>query len=141
MALAVIKELKIEGAFHVVGIAKKDEKKGEPDDKIYMPGRINPVNFSRDKDALFILLRIRDEAHRFAISFHRQTRGRNAVRSVMDDIPGIGKKRKQMLVKHFGSIKKIRAATQEELSGLPGVGTKLAETIKTVLDREKPTDL
>ncbi len=59
----------------------------------------------------------------------------------MDDIPGIGKKRKQMLVKHFGSIKKIRAATQEELSRLPGVGTKLAETIKTVLDREKPTDL
>ncbi|MDM8518019.1 excinuclease ABC subunit UvrC [Desulfobacterales bacterium HSG16] len=139
MALAVMKELKIEDVFSVVGIAKKDEKKGEPDDKIYMPGRINPVNFGKDKDALFFLMRIRDESHRFAITFHRQTRGRQAVRSILDEIPGIGKKRKKMLIRHFGSIKKIRAAAQEELSRLPGIGTELAETIKTTLDREKPT--
>ncbi len=133
IALSVIKELKLEGKFEIIGIAKKDEKKGETADKIYKPGRLNPVNFGREGDLLLFLQRIRDEAHRFAISYHRKRRSAASIRSVLDTVPGIGKKRKQTLLKHFGSIKKIRAATLEELSALPGMNYNTAKAVKSGL--------
>jgi len=129
IAVSVVKDLKIEGKFDIIGIAKKDEEKGEVQDKIYKPGRVNPVNFGKEGNLLLFLQRVRDEAHRFAISFHRKRRGKSSMRSVLDTIPGIGKKRKQILLKHFSSIKKIRAATVEELSAVPGMNRKAAEEV------------
>ncbi|MBT8351463.1 MAG: excinuclease ABC subunit C, partial [Deltaproteobacteria bacterium] len=101
----------------------------ELQDKIYKPGRVNPLNFGKESDLLLFLQRVRDEAHRFAVSFHRKRRGKAAIRSVLDTIPGIGKKRKQILLKYFKSIKKIRAATVEELIAVPGISRKSAEAV------------
>ena len=129
IAVSVVKDLKIEGRFDIIGIAKKNEKRGELQDKIYKPGRVNPVNFGKEGNLLLFLQRVRDEAHRFAISFHRKRRGKSAMRSVLDTIPGIGKKRKQILLKHFRSIKKIRAATIEEMTAVPGINRKSAEEV------------
>ncbi|NQT10447.1 MAG: excinuclease ABC subunit UvrC [Desulfobacteraceae bacterium] len=132
IAVTVIKELEIEGRFSIIGIAKKDKKRGEPTDKIYLPGRVNPVNFGREGDLLLFLQRIRDEAHRFAISFHRKRRGKASLHSVLDTIPSVGKKRKEILLKHFKSVKKIQAATIEELSALPGISHAVAKAVKSV---------
>jgi len=135
IALAVIKELNLAEEFEVVGIAKKDETKGETRDKIFKPARANPLNFGREEDLLLFLQRIRDEAHRFAISFHRKRRRKISLQSALDDIPGVGKKRKADLLQHFKSIKKIRAADLEEIAALPGFNRKLAETVLTVLNK------
>jgi excinuclease ABC subunit C len=133
IALAVIDDLELTGAFETLGIAKKDEKKGETSDKIFMPGRANPVSFGRDGDLLLFLQRIRDEAHRFAISFHRKRRQKVSLQSALDNIPGIGSKRKSILLQHFKSIKKIRAAEPDEISSLPGFNRKLAESVQKAL--------
>ena len=108
---------------------KKDEKRGEQQDKIFLPGRANPVQFGRDADLLLFLQHIRDEAHRFAIDFHRHRRKKKTLQSALDFIPGVGPRRKEQLLRHFKSVKKIREATVEELSGLPGISASLAETI------------
>ncbi len=137
IAVSVIKELNLAGRFEIIGIAKKDETKGETEDKIYKPGRANAVNFGREKDLLFFLQRIRDEAHRYAVSFHRSRRRASSMNSVLDTVPGIGKKRKQALLKHFGSIRNIREATLEEICTLPGMNSKAAEAVKeAVLELE-----
>ncbi len=131
IAVSVIRELNLEGKFEIIGIAKKDEKRGETEDKIFKPGQVNPVTFGKgEKDLLFFLQQIRDEAHKHAVSFHRDRRSETSLRSVLDEIPGIGKKRKQMLLKHFGTVANIRAASIEELSALPGMNRKAAEAIK-----------
>ena len=133
IALAVIEDLDLKGMFETVGIAKKDEKKGETSDKIFMPGRANPVSFGRDGDLLLFLQRIRNEAHRFAISFHRERRQKVSLQSALDNIPGIGKKKKAILLKHFKSVKNIRAAELDEISSLPGFNHKLAESVQKAL--------
>ena len=126
----ILNDLKLDRHFDLIGIAKKDENKGEKEDKIYQPGRSNPVNFGREGDLLFLLQRIRDEAHRFAVSFHRKQIRRKSVHSALDDIKGIGKKKKETLLKHFGSLKKIRAATHDELCALPGITAEIAKNVK-----------
>ena len=133
IAVAVVKDLNLMGAFEMIGIAKKDEKRGETQDKIFRPGRANPISFGREGDLLLFLQRIRDEAHRFAIRFHRKRRTKTAMGSVLDTIPGIGKKRKAMLFKHFKSVNNIRAASLEELTVLPGINRRLAEEIQRSL--------
>ena len=130
IAVAVLDQLGLAGRFTIAGIAKKDPEKKETTDKIYLPNRANPVNLGSDGRLLLLLQQIRDEAHRFAITFQRKQRTRATVRSVLDDISGVGPKRKAMLMKHFGSIKKIRAATVNELSELPGINPSMAEAIK-----------
>jgi excinuclease ABC subunit C len=134
IAVSVIKSLKIEQKFQIISIAKKNENKGETQDKIYKPGQVNPVNMGKGGELLLFLERIRNESHGLAISFHRKRRGKKFIRSALDSIPGVGKKRKAMLLKHFKSIKKIRAATLEELSALPGINRKVAEAIKNTLN-------
>jgi excinuclease ABC subunit C len=129
IALAVIKELALEGQFQIIAIAKKDEKKGETRDKIFMPGRTNPILFGKDADLLLFLQRIRDEAHRFAIIFHRKRRRKISLQSELDAIPGIGKKRKAILLKHFKSLKKILEANIDELNSLPGISHSTAEAV------------
>ncbi len=136
IALSVLEDLDLKDRFDVVGIAKKDEKKGESQDKVFKPARANPMNFGKETDLLLFLQRIRDEAHRFAITYHRKRRTKRALQSVLDDIAGVGPKRKAVLLKHFQSIKKIRAATLEELSGLPGFNRTLAESIQQALSEE-----
>ena len=133
IAVSVIESLKPEQTFQLISIAKKNESKGEKQDKIYKPGQVNPVNMGRGEELLLFLEKIRDKSHEFAISFHRQRRGKRFIRSALDSIPGVGKKRKATLLKHFKSIKKIRAATLEELSALPGINRNVAESVKNTL--------
>lgn len=130
IAVAVVGQLGLAGRFTIAGIAKKDAKKKETEDKIYLPNRANPVNLGADGRLLLLLQQIRDEAHRFAVTFQRKQRARKMVNSAFDGVAGVGPKRKRLLMKHFGSLKKIRAATEDELSRLPGINTALAEAIK-----------
>jgi excinuclease ABC subunit C len=80
---------------------------------------------------------VRDEAHRFAIAYHRQKRGKRMSTSALDAVPGLGEARKTALIKHFGSLKRLRAASIDEISGVPGVGRRTAEAIATALVTEK----
>jgi excinuclease ABC subunit C len=130
IACSVIASLGLEDQFDILGIAKKDEKKGEAHDKIFLPGRANPVSFGREGELLLFLQRIRDETHRFAISFHRRLRRVAALHSELDFIPGIGKKRKLALLKKFGGIAKMRDASIEELLSIPGMNRSAAEAVK-----------
>ncbi len=106
----------------VIGLAKRLEEVWVPDSEF-------PVILPRASQGLFMLQRIRDEAHRFAITFHRQKRGKSMTESVLDTVPGLGPARRKALVKHFGSVKKLRAATVAELQEVPGVGPALAAEI------------
>jgi excinuclease ABC subunit C len=134
IAVSVMASLKLEQTFQIISIAKKNENKGETQDKIYKPGQVNPVNMGRGGEPLLLLQRIRDKSHEFAISFHRQRRGIKSIRSALDSIPGVGKKRKAILLTHFKSIKKIRTATVEELTVLPGINRNIAESVKKALN-------
>jgi excinuclease ABC subunit C len=105
-----------------VGLAKRLEE-------IYFPDRPDPLSIARGSEALFVLQHIRDEAHRFAITYHRQRRARRALSSPLDEIPGVGPSRKRALMKRFGSLTKIRQAETAELAATPGVGPRLADEI------------
>ena len=133
MALAVIKELKIENRFMVAGLAKKNAAKGEEFDKIYIPGRSNPLNTRQAEKALYLLQQVRDEAHRFAITFQRNRREKRAGRSVLDHIPGIGPKKKKVLLTHFKGVTRMKAASAEEIAALPGMTAALAKTLVQAL--------
>jgi excinuclease ABC subunit C len=112
----------------VAGLAKRMEE-------VYLPGHADPIRIPRGEDALFLLQRVRDEAHRFAVSYHRTLRGRRMVDSILDGVPGIGPVRKRALLKHFGSLKKIREASVEELGDVvPG---PVAETLHGHLRGER----
>jgi excinuclease ABC subunit C len=139
IALAVTRELKLTEEFEIIGIAKKDETKGEPRDKIFKAGRANPLNFGKDEDLLLFLQRIRDEAHRFAISFHRKRRKKISLQSALDTIPGVGHKRKAALLRHFKSVKNIRAADPAEIGALPGFNHSVAESILKALGTSNRT--
>ena len=117
----------------VIAIAKKDPGRGEMQDKVFLPGRSNPVHFGRDGDLLLFLQRVRDEAHRYAVGFHRRRRRVTTLASALDAVPGIGKARKAQLIAHFGSFEAVRAATLDELSALPGFNRRLAEAVKEKL--------
>ena len=135
IAVSVIESLRLEQTFQIISIAKKNEIKGEIQDKIYKPGQVNPVNMGRGGELLLFLEKIRDKSHEFAISFHRKRRGKRFLRSALDSSPCVGKKRKATLLTHFKSIKKIRAATVEELSSLPGMSRHVAESVKKTLNQ------
>jgi len=135
MAMAVLKNLGIENRFQVAGIAKKVTDKGEEQDKIYLPNRSNPVNFTNAQKALFLLQRLRDEAHRFAITFQRKRRSKRAELSILDGIPGIGPKRKQMLLEKYKGISKLKQASVKELASLPGMTLSAAQNIIKKFDR------
>ena len=135
IALAVVEELNLTGEFELIGIAKKDETKGEDRDKIFKPARANPLGFGREGDLLLFLQRIRDEAHRFAIAYHRKRRTKKTLQSALDSIPGVGKKRKATLLKHFKTIKNIRAADLDQICALPGFSRQVAEAVIKELNR------
>jgi excinuclease ABC subunit C len=129
VVVAVLTSLGLQSRLAVAAIAKKDDAKGETQDKIFIPGRQNPIAFGRETDLLLFLERIRDETHRFVIRYHRQQRNAKSLHSVLDEVPGVGPKRKALLMKHFGGVKKIRAATPEEIGALPGINAALARQI------------
>jgi len=110
----------------VVGLAKRLEE-------VWRPGRGDPVILARTSEGLYLLQRVRDEAHRFAIAHHRNRRSKTMVESVLDDVPGLGEVRRKVLLRHFGSLKKLRAASVEEIAQLPGFGRRTAESICVAL--------
>jgi len=135
IAMAVVRDLGLEGKFDVVGIAKKDERKGEKRDKIFKPGRANPLSFGREGDLLLFLQRVRDEAHRFAVTFHRRRRAKKSLQSALDTIPGVGPQKKATLLKHFETLNNIRTADLDEISSLPGFSRRTAESVLRALQR------
>jgi excinuclease ABC subunit C len=110
----------------IAALAKENEE-------LFVPGRPDPIVLPRDSQALFLVQRVRDEAHRFAVSFHRQRRSKTTFQSRLDEIPGIGPKRKQALLRHFGSVKGIREAATDDLLAVPGITRAVAEQIKAAL--------
>jgi excinuclease ABC subunit C len=98
-------------------------------ERVFLPGRKNPVMLNPNSAELFLLERLRDEAHRFAITYHQELRRKQTLRSVLEDIPGVGKKTKKDLLRHFGSLSKIRKASPEQLREVPGVGPQTADAI------------
>jgi excinuclease ABC subunit C len=133
VALAVLTDCELDRAFDTAAIAKKNLYAGEHQDKVFLPGRSNPVQFGRDEDLLLFLQRIRDEAHRWAVGFQRRRREGQALVSALDRIQGIGPKRKAQLLQHFGSPALIASASIEEIQSLPGIHATLARTIKEAL--------
>ncbi|NYD35406.1 excinuclease ABC subunit UvrC [Actinomycetospora corticicola] len=111
----------------VCGLAKRLEE-------VWLPGDEMPAILPRTSEALYLLQRIRDEAHRFAITYHRQKRSARMTASELDGVPGLGSTRKTALIKHFGSVKKLRAATVEEITEVPGVGKRTAEAVLQALN-------
>lgn len=105
-----------------------DDPEGSPE-RVFRVGDAEPVVFDAHSDALFLLQRLRDESHRFALSFHRKQRKLRALTSPLDGIPGVGKKRRLALLWHFGSLRRVKAASQEQLAGCPGINSHLAAAI------------
>lgn len=123
-ALEVLEEFELRDAIPIVGLAKREEE-------IFLPDQPTPVILPRKSQGLFLVQRVRDEAHRFGVTYHRNLRGKSAVRSKLDDIPGVGPKRRRELLKKFGSVDAIRDASIDELAAVPGMNKKTAEAIKS----------
>jgi excinuclease ABC subunit C len=109
---------------------------GKGEDRVYLPGRKDPVYLSRWPMALFLLQRIRDEAHRFAVSYHRKVKEKEDLQSMLDRIPGIGAARRKALLTFFGDVKRVRAASVLDLQQVEGIGGEMANRIRTFLDAE-----
>ncbi|KQY64348.1 MULTISPECIES: excinuclease ABC subunit UvrC [unclassified Nocardioides] len=125
-ASAALAELGIDD-IPVVGLAKRLEE-------VWVPQQEDPVILPRTSEGLYLLQRLRDEAHRFAITHHRGRRSKTMVESVLDDVPGLGEVRRKTLIKHFGSLRKLRAASIEELTQVPGIGPGTASAIKDAVE-------
>jgi excinuclease ABC subunit C len=110
----------------VCGLAKRMEE-------VWLPNENDPVILPRTSEALYLLQRVRDEAHRFAITYHRQKRSTSMLVSMLDEVPGLGQTRRKALMKQFGSLKRLRAATVEELMAVPGIGRRTAEAIQAAI--------
>jgi excinuclease ABC subunit C len=131
-AAAALADLGIDDV-SVCGLAKRLEE-------VWLPGQDHPVIMSRSSEGLYLLQRVRDEAHRFAITFHRAKRGKAALGSVLDGVPGLGPSRRAALLKAFGSVKAVSAATPEQIAAaVPGIGPKLAETVVAALHSTRGT--
>jgi len=121
-ALEALSPLGIE-SLQIASLAKRQED-------VFLPGRSDPVILPRDSEALYLIQRIRDEAHRFAVTYHRQVRSKRAVFSQLDEIRGIGPVKRRALIRTFGSVRGIRAASVDELAAVPGINPDMAETLK-----------
>jgi excinuclease ABC subunit C len=115
----------------VCGLAKRLEE-------VWLPGEDDPVILPRSSEGLYLLQRVRDEAHRFAIAYQRGKRSKSMKASPLDAVPGLGAARRQALVKHFGSLRRLRAATVEEICEVPGIGRRTAETVLAALAGQAP---
>ena len=130
-AQAALDELGIDDVA-LVGLAKRLEE-------VWLPGQEDPVILPRTSEGLYLLQRVRDEAHRFAIAYHRQKRSKSMTASALDGIAGLGETRRKALLRHFGSLKRLRAATVEEVMEVPGIGRRTAEVVLAALVTSDPT--
>ncbi len=146
VALSVLKELKIK--LDVIGLAKEERvypaaknrllgKAARTEDRVYLPRRKDAVYLSSRPAALLLLQRVRDEAHRFAVSYHHRLKQKTDFSSILDVIPGISKGRKKILLTHFGSASQVQKSSLEDLQSVPGIGKDLAEKIHSHLRNEK----
>jgi len=124
-ALQAMRELGVH-QIATVGLAKRFEE-------LFVPDEDDPIVLPRNSEALYLVQHFRDEAHRFAITYHRQVRAKSSIQSALDTIPGIGPKRKKALLKKFGSVKQIREAGVEEIAATVGFTRALAEKVKAEL--------
>jgi excinuclease ABC subunit C len=113
----------------VCGLAKRLEE-------VWLPAEEFPVILPRQSEGLYLLQRIRDEAHRFAITYHRQKRSKRMISSTLDDVPGLGAVRRKALLKKFGSLKRLMSASVDEIVEVPGIGRRTAEAILDALNAE-----
>lgn len=127
VAVSVLTELEVDG-IATIGLAKRHEE-------VFQPGKSDPICLPAESKALLLLRQIRDEAHRFAITYHRRLRARRSLSSQLDEIPGVGPKRRSALIKHFGSLDRLSRASVEEISSLPEIPRPLAERIVESLGR------
>jgi len=128
MALAIADEFSIRDRLDWLGIAKEKKEEGE---KLYKPGRKNPIFLQPHNPVLLYLMRIRDESHRYGVTFHRKLRNKATLLSELDTIPGIGEEKKKNLLKHMGSLKRIKRASIADLLEVKGIGNELAKQINT----------
>jgi excinuclease ABC subunit C len=128
VATQVLNDLGLE--IPAIGLAKRLEE-------IYLPGQPDPLQVSRTSEALHVLQHLRDEAHRFAVTYHRAKRAKRALASPLDDVPGIGPARKRSLLKRFGSLSRLRQASVEQIERTPGIGPEMARTIYQALHGER----
>jgi excinuclease ABC subunit C len=122
VAMRVVEDLGLADEIPVASLAKRFEE-------VYLPGQADPVRLPRQSEALYLLQRIRDEAHRFAITYHRQLRGKRMTVSVLDGVPGLGEARKKRLVKELGSVRAVKQATLEELEALTWLPQPVAKAV------------
>ena len=137
-AAKALEEAGVLGKVDLACIAKGKQRNNLDTDEVLLLHQDNSVLFKENSPSRFLLQRIRDEAHRFAITFHRQLRNKRSLDSPLESVPGIGKKRRLQLLKTFGSLDNIRAASQEELQTLPGITESLAQKILTHLKEPRP---
>ena len=139
MALAAMREVGVAGV-EAIGLAKmrvqaaaRSAEIERLEERVFLPGQSNPVILKRNSNALFLLQRVRDEAHRFAITYHKKLRTKQTLYSALDRIPGVGGVRKRALLRAFGSIKRIEEATLEDLLKVSSVNEKIAQEIFNTL--------
>jgi excinuclease ABC subunit C len=146
VALSVLNDLKIK--IDVIGLAKEDrtifsskgiikKRVGKSEDRVYLPRRKDAVYLTSSPSALLLLQRVRDEAHRFALSYHHQLKQKNDLSSILDAIPDIGRERKKILLQHFGSARQVQDASLNDLQNVPGIGKDLAQKIYSHWKEEK----
>ena len=120
-AVSVVRSLGLKD-IPVISLAEKFEE-------VYVEGQDDPVNIPKNSAALHLLQRIRDEAHRFALSYHRSLRKKSRLHSVLEEIPGIGEKRRKILIKHFGTVEAIKKSSLEELARIKGMNRRAAQNV------------
>ena len=128
----MFEELKIDGV-DIIGLAKGEEEQGlkqeKKEEKVYLPNVKDPARLGSNSPLLFLLQRIRDEAHRFAITFHRKLRKKGALRSALEDIPGIGPAKRKSLLSYFGSLEQVMKASPQQIVSVEKINPKDAQAI------------
>ena len=132
VAVRVLEDLGLD-EIAVAGLAKRFEE-------VYLPGRSDPIRIPRDSEALYLLQNVRDEAHRFAITYHRQLRAKKLTRSVLDDVPGLGSTRRTRLLKQFGSVKRLRELTEDEIVAITWLPETVGRALFAQLHGERPVE-
>jgi excinuclease ABC subunit C len=131
VAIRVLRELGLDEEIPVASLAKRFEE-------VYVPGLSDPIRIPRQSEALYMLQRLRDESHRFAISFHRELRGKRMTTSALDGIPGLGESRKKRLTKELGGVKAVKTASLETLKDLSWLPDTVAEAVYAKLHDPAP---
>ncbi|MGI6657547.1 MAG: excinuclease ABC subunit UvrC [Desulfobulbus sp.] len=134
VAVNMLARFDLQGRVDLAALAEERAGEGE---KLFRPGRKNPIPLPSHSPVLLYLMRIRDEAHRFGITFHRRLRGKDRLRSALDDLVGVGPKRRQALLRALGSVKRVRQASIDELAQVPGIGPELARSIHSQLHQDE----